>query len=84
MFFASDNASGAAPEIVAAVARVNGGYAASYGADAAMERVTARLRALFEAPRAAVPVATRCTAARGASKSARSLAVTRSMAASAP
>ena len=63
MFFASDNASGAAPEIVAAVARVNGGYAASYGADAAMERVTARLRALFEAPRAAVHLVATGTAA---------------------
>lgn len=63
MFFASDNASGAAPEIVAAVGRAAGGYASSYGADPAMERVTERLRALFEAPRAAVYLVATGTAA---------------------
>lgn len=63
MFFASDNASGAAPEIVAAVAGANGGHAASYGADTGMERVTARLRDVFEAPRAAVHLVATGTAA---------------------
>ena len=54
MFFASDNSSGAAPEIMEALARANEGYAKSYGADAIMERVTARIREIFEAPEAAV------------------------------
>jgi threonine aldolase len=54
MWFTSDNAGPAAPEIVAAVAAANAGYAAPYGADAAMARVTARLREVFEAPEAAV------------------------------
>ncbi len=31
MFFASDNTSGAAPEIMAALARANEGYQRSYG-----------------------------------------------------
>ena len=63
MFFASDNASGAAPGIVEAVTRANGGYAPSYGADAAMERVTTRLREIFEAPRAEVRLVATGTAA---------------------
>ena len=54
MFFASDNTSGAAPEVMAAVVRANDGYDASYGADAAMDRVTARVREVLEAPEAAV------------------------------
>jgi threonine aldolase len=41
MRFASDNTSGAAPEIMAAILKANEGYERSYGADAAMERVTA-------------------------------------------
>jgi threonine aldolase len=52
MHFASDNTSGAAPEIMAAVQAANDGYARSYGADALMERVTALLRDVFEAPEA--------------------------------
>ena len=32
MFFASDNGSGAAPEILDALSRANEGYARSYGA----------------------------------------------------
>ncbi len=54
MFFASDNTSGAAPEIMAAVTAANDGYAASYGADALMDRVRAQVREVFEAPEAAV------------------------------
>ena len=50
MRFASDNTSGAAPEIMAAILRANEGYERSYGADAAMERVTALVRDIFEAP----------------------------------
>ena len=54
MFFASDNASGVAPEVMAALARANEGYALSYGADALMDGVRARVREVFEAPDAAV------------------------------
>lgn len=54
MFFTSDNASGGAPEIMAAIARANEGYARSYGADAIMDRVRAGIRRVFEAPEAAV------------------------------
>ncbi len=63
MWFASDNTSPAAPEVVAAVLRANQGHAASYGADAAMARVTARLREIFEAPEAAVYLVPTGTAA---------------------
>lgn len=48
MHFTSDNAVGAAPEILAAVASANDGSLPSYGADAIAERVEARLRAIFE------------------------------------
>ena len=41
--FASDNRSGAHPEVLEAIARANGGHAASYGED----RWTARLEELF-------------------------------------
>ncbi len=54
MFFTSDNASGAAPEIMAALLRANGGFARGYGADDIMGRVTAQLRAVFDHPEAAV------------------------------
>jgi threonine aldolase len=54
MFFTSDNASGAAPEIMAAVQRANEGFTRGYGAEAAMARVTARLREVFEHPEAAI------------------------------
>ena len=54
MEFASDNSSGAAPEIMAAVNAVNAGYAPSYGTDPAMDRVRALIRETFEAPEAAV------------------------------
>ena len=54
MYFTSDNASGAAPEIMAALARANDGYARSYGADAIMDRLRDQIRATFQAPEAAV------------------------------
>ena len=54
MEFASDNASPAHPNVIEAVARANRGYAASYGADAIMDRVRDQLRMVFEAPEAAV------------------------------
>ncbi len=54
MWFTSDNASGAAPEIMAAVQAANAGYARSYGADDLMAQVTAQVREVFEAPEAAV------------------------------
>ena len=63
MFFTSDNAAGAAPEIMAAVQRANHGYARSYGADGAMDRVRDRLRRIFEAPEAAVHLVATGTAA---------------------
>ena len=63
MEFASDNTAGAAPEIMAALARVNEGPARSYGADAAMDRVRAMIRETFEAPEAAVYLVATGTAA---------------------
>lgn len=63
MFFASDNSSGAAPEIIEAVVRANGGYASSYGAEDGMARVTARVREIFEAPEAVVRLVATGTAA---------------------
>ena len=63
MHFTSDNTSGAAPEIMAAVLKANEGYEQSYGADAAMTRVTALVRELFEAPEAVVHLVATGTAA---------------------
>jgi threonine aldolase len=63
MFFASDNASAVPPEIMAALARANQGYARSYGADAIMDGVRARIRTLFEAPEAEVHLVGTGTAA---------------------
>ena len=54
MFFTSDNASGAAPQVMAALQAANAGYARSYGADALMDQVRAQVRDVFEAPEAAV------------------------------
>lgn len=54
MYFTSDNASGAAPEVMAAINRANEGFARGYGADDIMARVTTQLRHTFEAPEAAV------------------------------
>lgn len=63
MFFTSDNASGAAPEIMAALARANEGFARSYGADDIMVRVTKRIREVFGHPEAAVYLVATGTAA---------------------
>lgn len=54
MFFTSDNASGAAPQVMAALQAANAGYACSYGADALMDQVRTQVREVFEAPEAAV------------------------------
>lgn len=58
MNFRSDNITGIAPEILAAIAAVNAGNAASYGADPVTERVTRRFAELFEHEVAVFPVAT--------------------------
>lgn len=63
MRFASDNTSGAAPEIMAAILKANEGYERSYGADAAMDRVTELVRDTFEAPQAEVRLVATGTAA---------------------
>lgn len=63
MRFASDNSSGAAPGIMAALLQANRGFERSYGADAAMGRVTALVRDIFEAPKAAVYLVATGTAA---------------------
>ena len=52
MFFASDNAAGAHPAILEALARASGGPAMPYGNDPATARFEARLREVFEAPEA--------------------------------
>lgn len=58
MNFVSDNTAGAAPEILAALARANDGTAVSYGGDAITRRLTQKLSALFEKDVALFPVAT--------------------------
>lgn len=63
MIFTSDNAGPAHPRVIAAIAAANAGHAPSYGAEAAMERVRARLREVFEAPEAAVFLVATGTAA---------------------
>jgi threonine aldolase len=54
MFFASDNAGPAHPAIMDALVKANSGYAMGYGADAIMDQVRQQIRAVFEAPDAAV------------------------------
>ncbi|MBE0413651.1 aminotransferase class V-fold PLP-dependent enzyme [Yoonia sp.] len=54
MFFASDNAGPAHPRVMAALVAANQGYAMGYGADPIMDQVRAQLRAMFEAPDAAI------------------------------
>jgi threonine aldolase len=63
MFFASDNTSGAAPEVLAAVLRANDGYALGYGNDGSMARVRDLVRKVFDAPEAAVYLVSTGTAA---------------------
>ncbi|MGJ8610689.1 MAG: threonine aldolase family protein [Octadecabacter sp.] len=63
MFFASDNSGPAHPSVMDAMMRANEGYRFGYGADVEMERVTAMVRDLFEAPDAAVYLVSTGTAA---------------------
>jgi threonine aldolase len=58
MNFASDNAYGAAPEILAGVAAANAGTARSYGEDALTKRLNARFGEIFEREVFAFPVVT--------------------------
>ena len=58
MNFRSDNVTGAAPEILAALMAANEGSAASYGADAITTRLKERFSAIFEREVAVFPVAT--------------------------
>ena len=63
MHFASDNAGPVHPEVMEALARANEGYAMPYGADAINAAAVEALRALFEAPEAAVYLVATGTAA---------------------
>ena len=54
MFFASDNAAPCPPEVMAALAKVNQGFAMPYGNDEHTARAVQVIRDLFEAPEAAV------------------------------
>ena len=63
MWFTSDNGGPAHPAVLEAVARANEGFARGYGAEEAMGRVTARIRAIFEAPEAQVHLVGTGTAA---------------------
>lgn len=56
--FASDNASGAAPEVLEAVLAANDGRTMPYGHDAHTEAACARLSEVFECDLTAFPVAT--------------------------
>ena len=58
MNFASDNTTGAAPEIMAALAAANEGQAMPYGEDALSERMNARFSEVFETEADVFPVAT--------------------------
>ncbi len=58
MNFASDNVTGASPEILAALAAANQGAAMPYGADAITRRLEQRFADLFEHEVAVFPVAT--------------------------
>lgn len=58
MIFTSDNAVGVSSEILEALARVNGGGAASYGADDITKGLDEKFSALFERDVAVFPVAT--------------------------
>jgi threonine aldolase len=63
MFFASDNGSGATPEVMEALSRANDGYTRGYGADDLTQAVTGTLRRIFEAPDAVVHLVATGTAA---------------------
>lgn len=63
MFFASDNTSGIPAPVLAALTAASDGYALGYGADPLMDQVRAKIRAIFEAPEAAVYLVATGTAA---------------------
>ncbi|HRO13536.1 MAG TPA: beta-eliminating lyase-related protein, partial [Paracoccus sp. (in: a-proteobacteria)] len=54
MNFASDNTAGVHPRIMAALAAANDGHCPSYGRDSMTAAAVARVREVFEAPRAEV------------------------------
>ncbi|MGR3805042.1 threonine aldolase family protein [Marinibacterium profundimaris] len=63
MFFASDNTGPVHPDVMAALAAANEGYAMGYGADALAAEVQDRIREIFEAPEAVVYLVATGTAA---------------------
>lgn len=63
MNFASDNAYGAHPAVLAALADCNGGAMMGYGADPVTERAEAAIRDLFESPEAVIRFVATGTAA---------------------
>lgn len=63
MFFASDNTGPAHPQVLEHVVAANDGYAMPYGADPIMDDVRTMIREIFEAPEAAVYLASTGTAA---------------------
>ena len=63
MYLASDNTGPAHPQVMEHVMAANAGYAMPYGADPIMERVRDMVRAVFEAPEAAVYLVATGTAA---------------------
>ncbi len=58
MNFCSDNASGAAPEILRALEAANDGWAMPYGNDDLTRRLQARVQEIFETEAVVLPVAT--------------------------
>ncbi|MFK7938387.1 MAG: low specificity L-threonine aldolase [Roseovarius sp.] len=63
MYLGSDNCGPAHPDIMQALVEANTGYQASYGDDTIMAEARDRIRAVFEAPRAAVYLVATGTAA---------------------
>ena len=63
MFFASDNSGPMHPSVAQAMMAADTGYAPSYGDDPIMDQVRADIRAMFEAPDAAVYLVSTGTAA---------------------
>jgi len=66
MQFYSDNTGPAHPNVMEALLKANEGYASSYGDDALMDEVRAKIRDVFEAPEAAVYLAATGTATNSA------------------
>ena len=63
MWFTSDNAGPAHPDVLTALAKANEGYTNSYGTDPIMDEVRTRVRDIFEAPEAEVFLVATGTAA---------------------